>query len=134
MSSSTNNFAMLAASRYPISDSMYPELRARNIRLRTDYIQLLEECRRSPAYFVRMPNGLDDYPCHCEPFAAEDDLKGWTTVRRKIRVKRVKTDEELDYEAAQMHDYWEAASVDSQSYVLPSGEHNGALFDIGSRF
>ena len=133
MSSSTNKFFMLAAARYPVNDSMYPELRARNVRLRTEYIHLLEQCRSNPAYFVRMPNGLDDYPCHCEPFM-EDDLKGWTTVRRKIRVKRVKTDEELDYEAAQMHDYWETTSVDSQNYVLPAAEHNGALFDIGARF
>jgi hypothetical protein len=133
MSSSNNNFLMLAAARYPVSDSMYPEMRARNLRLRGDYVFMLEQCRTNPAYFVRMPNGLDDYPAHCEPFT-EDDTKGWITVRRKIRVKRVKTDEELNYEAAQMHDYWEAESVDSQSYVLPSGEHNGALFDIGARF
>jgi len=132
MSSSTN-FIMLAAARYPISDSMYPEMRARNIRLRGDYTHLLEQCRSNPAYFARMPNGLDEYPAICEPFM-EDDSKGWTTVRRKIRVKRVKSDEELNYEAAQMHDYWEAQSVDSQSYALPSGEHNGALFDIGARF
>jgi hypothetical protein len=63
-----------------------------------------------------------------------DDNKGWTIVKRKIRVKRIKSNEQLDYEAEQMHDYWEAESVDSQSYVLPSGEHNGALFDIGARF
>ena len=64
----------------------------------------------------------------------EDDTKGWTTIKRKIRVKRIKTEEELEYEAAQMHDYWEAESVDSLNYVLPAGEHNGALFDIGARF
>jgi len=133
MSSSTNNFAMLAAARYPVSDSMYPEMRARNLRLRGDYVLMLEQCRSNPAYFVRMPNGLDDFPAHCEPLT-EDDTKGWTTVRRKIRVKRVKTDEELNYEAAQMHDYWDAESVDSIHYALPTGEHNGALFDIGSRF
>ena len=129
---SSSSSTMLAATRDPVSDSMYPEMRARNLRLRGDYIFLLEQCRTTPAYQVILPTG-DHYPAHCEPFTEEDN-KGWSTVRRKIRVKRVKTDEELNYEATQMHDYWEAESVDSQSYVLPSGEHNGALFDIGARF
>lgn len=130
--SSTNNFDMLAAARYPVSDSMYPEMRSRALRLRGDYVFMLEQCRSNPAYQVILPTG-DHYPAHCEPLT-EDDTKGWTTVRRKIRVKRIKTDEELNYEATQMHDYWEAESVDSIHYALPTGEHNGALFDIGSRF
>jgi hypothetical protein len=69
----------------------------------------------------------------------EDDIKGWTVVKRKIRVKKVLSEEELEYLAAQMHDNWEAESVDSRGGMLnytsgPVGEHNGALFDIGSRF
>lgn len=115
---------MLASARYPLESQRV---------LREDYIHLLQQCKSSPAYFARMPNGLDDYPAHCEPYMP-DDNKGWITVKRKIRVKRIKSNEQLDYEAEQMHDYWEAESVDSQSYVLPSGEHNGALFDIGARF
>lgn len=115
---------MLASARYPLESQRV---------LRGDYIHLLQQCKSNPAYFVRMPNGLDDYPARCEPYMS-DDIKGWTTIKRKIRVKRVKSNEQLDYEAEQMHDPWEAESVDSQSYVLPSGEHNGALFDIGARF
>jgi hypothetical protein len=114
---------MLALARYPLSSQR---------RQREDYIHALEECRVSPAYYVILPTG-DNWPCSSVPFMP-DDSKGWTTVKRKIRVKRIKTDEELDYEATQMHDYWEAESVDSLNYVLPTGEHNGALFDIGARF
>lgn len=121
---SSSNFAMLASARYPLESQRV---------LREDYIHLLQQCKSNPAYFARMPNGLDDYPAHCEPYMP-DDNKGWITIKRKIRVKRIKSNEQLDYEAEQMHDYWEAESVDSQSYVLPSGEHNGALFDIGARF
>lgn len=126
MSSSTSsNFEMIASARYPLQSQR---------RLREDYIFALQQCKSNPAYFVRMPNGLDDHPALNEPLM-EDDTKGWITVKRKIRVKRVKTAEQLDYEAAQMHDYWETESTDSVHYVLPtSGEHNGALFDIGSRF
>ena len=123
----TNTMETLAMIRYPT-----------NARLRADYIHALKECKTNPAYQVRMPNGLDDYPCHCEPFM-EDDTKGWTTVKRKIRVKKILSEEELEYLAAQMHDNWEADSVDSRGGMLnytsgPVGEHNGALFDIGSRF
>jgi hypothetical protein len=119
----SSNFEMLALARYPLSSQR---------RQREDYIHALEECRVSPAYYVILPTG-DNWPCSSVPFMP-DDSKGWTTVKRKIRVKRIKTDEELDYEATQMHDYWEAESVDSIHYALPTGEHNGALFDIGSRF
>ena len=114
---------MLATTRYPL-----PSQR----RLRDDYIHALEQCRTNPAYQVILPTG-DHYPVSSYPLM-EDDIKGWTTIKRKIRVKRIRTEEELEYEAAQMHDYWEAESVDSVHYALPTGEHNGALFDIGSRF
>jgi hypothetical protein len=123
MSSSIQHFTMLASARYPL-----PSQR----RLREDYIHALEQCRVNPAYQVILPTG-DHYPVSSYPLM-EDDNKGWTTIKRKIRVKRIKTEEELEYEAAQMHDYWEAESVDSVHYALPTGEHNGALFDIGSRF
>ena len=121
--SSPSTFEMLAFTRYPLQ-SQY--------RLREEYIHALRQCKANPAYQVILPTG-DQYPAHCEPLM-EDDVKGWTTIRRKIRVKHVKTEEELEFEAAQMHDYWEAESVDSIHYALPTGEHNGALFDIGSRF
>lgn len=118
----TNTMETLAKIRYPDND-----------RLRKEYIHALQQCKANPAYQARMPNGLDDYPCHCEPFM-EDDTKGWTTVKRKIHVKKVLSEEELEHLAAQMHDNWEVESVDSIHYVLPTSEHNGALFDIGSRF
>ena len=131
MSSSTNNASTVsaaAAARYPLPSQ---------IQLREDYIYRLTQCRVAPAYHVLMPNGLEPSPCRCEPFM-EDDTKGWTTIKRKIRVKKIKSDEQLDYEAAQMHDYWETASADSWTMALPvtapTGEYNGALFDIGSRF
>ena len=120
-------FSVLAAARYPLPSQM---------QLREDYIHRLQQCRVAPAYQVILPTG-DHYPVTSYPFM-EDDTKGWTTIKRKIHVKKVKSDEQLDYEAAQMHDYWEAASADSWTMALPvtapTGEHNGALFDIGSRF
>lgn len=122
-SSNSSNFEMLAFARYPLQSQR---------RIREDYIHALEQCRVSPAYHVVLPTG-DRYPAHCEPLM-EDDSKGWTTIRRKLRVKRIKSDAELEYEATQMHDYWETESVDSLNYALPTGDHNGALFDIGSRF
>ena len=114
---------MLASARYPLASQR---------RQREEYARALEECKTRPAYYAILPTG-DHWPCTSEPFMT-DDSKGWTTVKRKIHVKRIKTDEELDYEATQMHDYWEAESVDSLNYALPTGEHNGALFDIGARF
>ena len=126
MSSSTN-FSALAAARYPLPSQM---------QLREDYIFRLQQCRTTPAYQVILPTG-DHYPVTSYPLM-EDDTKGWQVVKRKIHVKKVKSDEQLDYEAAQMHEYWEAASADSWTMALPvtapTGEHNGALFDIGSRF
>lgn len=123
--SSSINFEMLASVRYPGSSQQMK-------RMREEYTKALEQCRANPAYHAILPTG-DYWPCANEPFMS-DDTKGWTTIKRKIRVKRIKSDEELDWEAGQMHDPWEAESVDSQSYVLPTGEHNGALFDIGARF
>ena len=119
----SSNFNMLASARYPLASQR---------RQREEYARALEECKTRPAYYAILSTG-DHWPCTSEPFMP-DDSKGWTTVKRKIHVKRIKTDEELDYEATQMHDYWEAESVDSLNYALPTGEHNGALFDIGARF
>lgn len=116
---------MLASTRYPGASLPMK-------RMREDYIKALEECKVSPAYYAILPTG-DHWSLPSVPFMS-DDTKGWTTIKRKIHVKRIKTEEELEWEAAQMHDPWEAESVDSQNYVLPSSEHNGALFDIGARF
>ena len=130
---SSSNFISMALQRYPVNDSMYPEQRARNLRLREEYVRALEECKVSPAYHIQLPSG-DMHPCKCEPFM-EDDTKGWTTVKRRVRVKREISDEELEYLASLPNrDYWETGSVDSHSYQLTGGEHNGALFDIGARF
>jgi len=117
----TNTMETLAKIRYPDND-----------RLRKEYIHALQQCKANPAYYVILPTG-DHWACDSAPFM-EDDTKGWTTVKRKIHVKKVLSEEELEYLAEQMHDNWEVESVDSIHYVLPTSEHNGALFDIGSRF
>jgi hypothetical protein len=119
--SSSNNVSAMAAARYP-----------NNFTLRQDYARALEECRTNPAYYVRLPSG-DMYPCHCEPFMP-DDTKGWTTVKRKIHVKRTFTDEELD--AEEDTSGWDDIVHQGRvTYTQSHGyEHNGSLFDIGSRF
>jgi hypothetical protein len=116
----------LATMRYPT-----------DYRLRKEYIRALEECKSNPAYYIILPTG-DHWSCSSVPFM-EDDIKGWTKVKRKIHVKKVLSEEELEYLAAQMNENWESTSVDSRGGLMnpmtgPVGEHNGALFDIGSRF
>jgi hypothetical protein len=115
-----SNFQSLALSRYP-----------NNSQMRADYIRALEECRLNPAYYVDSIYGR--IPCACYPLMP-DDNKGWTVVKRKVRVKRVKTAEELDEEAD--IDNWD--NVEHYGRVTytsgPVAEHNGSLFDIGSRF
>lgn len=122
----------MAETRYPINDSMsFTERNAQRER-QLDYIFALGECRTSPAYQVRLPSG-DMWPCHCEPLM-EDDTKGWQVVKRKVRVRKTFTDEELD--AEENTDHWD--DIVHQGRVTYTGvaahEHNGSLFDLGSRF
>jgi len=98
-----------------------------------EYAEALLECRQHPAYHVQLKSG-DIIPITSYPLMHWDN-KGWNTVKRKIRVKKVKTAEELDEEADL--DNWE----DVEHYgrvtytnTAPAYEHNGALFDIGARF
>ena len=98
-----------------------------------EYAEALLECRQHPAYHLQLKSG-DIIPITSYPLMHWDN-KGWTTVKRKIRVKKIKTAEELDEEADL--DNWE----DVEHYgrvtytnVAPAYEHNGALFDIGARF
>jgi hypothetical protein len=98
-----------------------------------EYAEALLECRQHPAYHVLLKSG-DIIPISSYPLMHWDN-KGWNTVKRKIRVKKVKTAEELDEEADL--DNWE----DVEHYgrvtytnTAPAYEHNGALFDIGARF
>ncbi len=63
---------------------------------RREYAEALLQCRIQPAYHITTTMG--EYPCDCYPLM-EWDTKGWTTVTRKVRVKKVWTNEELDEEA-----------------------------------
>ena len=98
----------------------------------------IEQCRANPAYFVRA-FGLD-IPCPCYPLM-ENDTYGWQTVKRggrkARRVKKVKTDQQLEAEA-DMGNWEDVDHVGKATYAYndstPAFEHNGALFDIGSRF
>lgn len=111
------------------------------------YLIALAECRASPQYTVLTPVG--EIACTTEPLM-EDDTKGWRTVRRCMKTcrrhqcracdrglsrrARVRTNEELDEEADL--DNWEDVEHYGRSTYTtgPVYEHNGALFDIGSRF
>jgi hypothetical protein len=130
--SSSNNFNTMAEARYPItSDMSFTERDAQRER-QLDYAFALQECKANPAYHVRLPSG-DMWPCHCEPLM-EDDTKGWQVVKRKVRVHKRFTDEELD--AEENTDHWD--DIVHQGRVTYTGptqyEHNGSLFDLGSRF
>ena len=99
---------------------------------RREYAEALLQCRIQPAYQISTPMG--DYPCDCYPLM-EWDTKGWTTVKRKVHVKKVWTNEELDEEADLNNwDYVEHYGRATYANHGPTFEHNGALFDIGSRF
>ena len=125
-----DSFTKLAIARYPATFPASPNTRD---RLRRQYVEGLRECRDRPAYSLVLPTG-DHYRAHCEPWT-EDDTKGWQVVKRRVRVKRVLSDAELNYMASMpTQDYWETGSVDSYTMPLQGGEHNGALFDIGARF
>lgn len=122
----------MAELRYPINDSMNNNERYQQKERREDYIFALRECKTNPAYQVRLPSG-DMWPCHCEPLM-DDDTKGWRVVNRKVRVRKTFTDEELD--AEENTDHWD--DIVHQGRVTYTGaaahEHNGSLFDLGSRF
>ena len=98
-----------------------------------EYAEALLECRRFPAYHVQLKSG-DTIPISSYPLLYGDN-KGWTTVKRKVHVKKIRTDEELDEEADL--DNWEDVEHYGRATYTQTGpvaEHNGALFDIGSRF
>ena len=111
----------LALSRYP-----------NDAKLRAEYTKRLIDCKLQPAYHIQLPGG-DLYACICEPLM-EDDAKGWQTVKRRSRVKRVKTQRQLD-EEADVNNWDDVEHYGGSTYVNTTNyEHNGSLFDIGSRF
>ena len=115
-----SKFEQLAARRYPNSKEM-----------RATYINALVDCKLTPAYYAETPFGT--YPCECRPYM-EDDAKGWTAVKRRVYVKKVKTQAELESEA-DLKTWDEVEHYGRATYAYTySTEHNGALFDIGSRF
>jgi hypothetical protein len=132
--SSTTKFDLMANEKYPFTEEMSVPDRRDQLKKRALYVERLQECQDRPAYHVLMPNGLEPSPCHCEPLM-EDDTKGWQVVKKKIRVKRAKTHEELE-EAANLDSWDDVIHYGRQTYtnVGQTFEHNGALFDIGSRF
>ena len=110
----------LASQRYP-----------RNITMQNKYIAALIDCQVSPAYHALTPIG--EFPCLCEPLM-EDDTKGWQVIKRKIRVKKVKTEQQLA-EDSRLENWEDVEHYGQATYFTPSAhEHNGALFNIGSRF
>jgi len=115
-----SSFNALASQRYP-----------RNVTMQNKYIAALIECQVSPAYHALTPIG--EFPCPCEPLM-EDDTKGWIVVKRKVWVKKTKSDRQLA-EEAKLENWEDVEHYGQATYFTPaSNEHNGALFDIGSRF
>jgi hypothetical protein len=110
--SSTTKFDLMASEKYPFTEEMSIPDRRDQLKKRAVYVERLQECRDRPAYHVETI--LGPLPCRCEPLM-EDDTKGWQVVKKKIRVKRAKTHQ-------------------TYTNVGQAFEHNGALFDIGSRF
>jgi hypothetical protein len=109
--------------------------------------RLQHECDISPSYF--MLTNLGQLPCKSFPLLSTD-LKGWQTVRRCIkscrrqhcrscerglsRHARLRTDDELEQDADlsnwdNVEHYGRATYTTANTF-----EHNGSLFDIGSRF
>jgi hypothetical protein len=118
-----------------------------NSKMQADYIHRLETCKRSPAYSILSPIG----EIHCTSYPLmEDDNKGWRTVKRCMttcrrkrcrdcergvsRMYRIRSDSELE-EEANIDNWDEIEHYGRVTYTTgPVQEHNGALFDIGSRF
>ena len=99
---------------------------------RKEYAQALMECRITPAYYALTPIG--EVPATCEPLMTWDS-RGWTTITKRVKVKKVKTIADLEDESKlenwdDVEHYGRATYVNTEK----SYEHNGALFDIGSRF
>jgi len=116
-----SSYSALALARYP-----------NDANLRKDYARRLEHCNLQPAYHIQLPGG-DLYPCRCEPLM-EDDNKGWQVVSYRRRVKKVKTQEQLD-DDADLNNWDDVEHYGGATYVNTNNfEHNGSLFDIGSRF
>lgn len=115
------SYTTLALNRYPNDNKM-----------RKEYLMRLEQCKLQPAYHIQLPSG-DLYPCLCEPLM-EDDTKGWQVIQRRRYVKKIKTIQDLD-EEADLNNWEDVEHYGGATYVNTSSyEHNGALFDIGSRF
>jgi hypothetical protein len=98
-----------------------------------EYAEALLECRRFPAYHIQLKSG-DTVPLTSYPLVFGDN-GGWTTVKRKIRVKKLKSNEQLD-EDADLDNWEDVEHYGRATYTQtgPVAEHNGALFDIGARF
>lgn len=115
-------------SSYSLALERYPNDASR----RTEYIRRLEQCKLQPAYHIQLPSG-DLYPCLCEPLM-EDDAKEWEVVNRRRHVKKIKTIVDLE-EEADMSNWDDVEHYGGATYVNTNNyEHNGSLFDIGSRF
>lgn len=98
-----------------------------------EYAVALQACRASPAYQIILKSG-DTLPISSYPLMGWDS-KGWSVVKSRIRTKRVKCNEELDEEADIANwDDVEHYGRATYAHTAPNSEHNGALFDIGSRF
>jgi len=98
-----------------------------------EYAVALRECRANPAYQIILKSG-DTLPISSYPLMGWDS-RGWTTVKARIRTRRIKCNEELDEEADLSNwDDVEHYGRATYSRTAPNSEHNGALFDIGSRF
>lgn len=80
-------------------------------------------------YFAILPTGVN-YPAVCMPY--DDRQSGWRTVKRRVRRAKVKTNAQLEEEAKMEN--WDDEFAHGYYQDAPTGEHNGALFDIGSRF
>ena len=130
---SSSKFDSMASAKYPFTEEMSIPDRRDQLKKRAVYVERLVECQRRPAYAVQLPGG-DLYPCHCEPLM-EEDTKGWQVVKRRSRVKRVRSNEELE-EDANLEGWDDVIHYGRETYtnVGQSFEHNGSLFDIGSRF
>jgi hypothetical protein len=104
-----------------------------NEKDRREYAAALLECRLNPAYYALTKSG-EVIPVSSYPLMSWD-TKGWNTVKRKIRVKKVRSSEELD-EEADINNWDDVEHYGRVTYTqtAPAYEHNGALFDLGSRF
>lgn len=99
---------------------------------RKEYALALMDCRINPAYYAQTPMG--ELPATCEPLMSWDS-RGWTTITKRVRVKKVKTVMDLE-EESKLDNWDDVEHYGRATYVNTERpyEHNGALFDIGSRF